>query len=297
MKLAMLLKIESFIKTFKSLLKYKRFRIGLAIITIIAILSIISLFSPPQYKRWYAYPKDRPPQLTSLDMILGTTTNGRPVFWIMVNALTNSLYIGLLTALIGSHIGLLVGLLAGLSHGKTESVFILLIDSFIVMPGLPILIILSLALKQSMTIFTIPLILSIIAWAWPARNVRSITLSVASKDFVTIASFSGIKFFNILLYEIMPYVLGWHLTNFINTIIWAIGMETALAVFGLSILSEDTLGTMIYWVLNYNALFRGLWWWLLPPIILLISIFVGLYLISVSVSSYLNPRLRGGGQQ
>jgi peptide/nickel transport system permease protein len=291
------LKIYAFIKIFKSLFKYRRFRIGLAIITIIAILSIASLFSPPQYKQWYAYPKDRPPQLTSIDMILGTTTNGRPVFWIMVNALANSLYIGLLTALIGSHAGLLVGLLAGLSRGKTESAFILLIDSFIVMPGLPILIVLALALKQSMTILTIPLILSIIAWAWPARNVRSITLSVISKDFITIASFSGIKFFNILLHEIMPYVLGWHLTNFINTIIWAIGMETALAVFGLSILSEDTLGTMIYWVLNYNALFRGMWWWLLPPIILLISIFVGFYLISVSVSSYLNPRLRGGGQQ
>lgn len=286
-----------FAKTVRTLFGYRRFKVGFIIIAIIAALSIISIFSPPQYKRWYAYPKDRPPQLASLDLLLGTTTNGRPVFWIMVNALANSLYIGLLTALIGSHTGLLVGLLAGLSRGKVESAFILLIDSFIVMPGLPILIILALALKQSMTIFTIPLILSIIAWAWPARNVRSITLSVVSRDFITIASFSGIKFFSVLLYEVMPYVLGWHLTNFINTIIWAIGMETALAVFGLSILSEDTLGTMIYWVLNYNALFRGLWWWLLPPVVLLISIFIGFYLISVSVSSYLNPRLRGGGQQ
>jgi len=288
-------RIRAFIDVFKSLSRYGRFRVGIAIIAILIALSLISLASPPRYKQWYVYPKDRPPQLTSsIDMILGTTTNGRSIFWIMVNALANSLCIGLLTALIGSHIGLLIGLLAGISRGKMELGFILLIDSFVVLPGLPILIVLALALKQSMTIHTIPLILSVIAWAWPARNVRSIALSVMSRDFITIASFSGIKFRSILLYEVMPYVLGWHLTNFINTIIWAIGMETALAIFGLSILSEDTLGTMLYWVLNFNALFRGLWWWILPPIALLILIFIGFYLISVSVSTYLNPRLRGG---
>ncbi len=291
-------KLQILGETVKALFRYKRFRIGLIIIAIIVALTITSMFSPARYKQWYAYPKDKPPQFSSLDLLLGTTTNGRPVFWIIANALANSLYIGLLTAVIGSHIGLIMGLLAGMFHGKRiETAFILLIDSFIVMPGLPILIVLALALKQHMTIATIPLILSIIAWAWPARNVRSITLSVMSRDFITTATYSGIRFHNILIHEVMPYVLGWHLTNFINTIIWAIGMETALAVFGLSILSEDTLGTTIYWVLNYNALFRGLWWWFLPPVVFLILIFIGFYLISVTVSWYLNPRLRGGGAQ
>jgi peptide/nickel transport system permease protein len=279
----------------RSLLNFKRFKLGLIIILFLVALSVMSYFSPEQHRWWYSYPKDRPPQWSSLDLILGTTTNGRPVFWAVSNALTNSLYIGLFTALIGSHVGLLVGLLAGTLRGRLEQALILLIDPFIVMPGLPILIIFALALKQTMSIYTVPIILSIIAWAWPARNVRSIALSVIHRDFVTIASYSGIGFFNILIYEVMPYILGWHLTNFINTIIWAIGMETALAIFGLSILSEDTLGTMIYWILNYGAVFRGLWWWVLPPVILLVLIFVGFYLISISVSSYLNPRLRGGG--
>ncbi len=288
-------KTKPVIRTVKFLLNYKRFKLGLIIIFFLAALSVMSLISPQNHRQWYTYPKDKPPQLMSIDLVLGTTTNGRPVFWATTNALTNSLYIGLFTALIGSHIGLLVGLFAGTLRGRLEQALILLIDPFIVMPGLPILIIFALALKQSMSIYTIPIILSIIAWAWPARNVRSIALSVVNRDFVTIASYSGISFFNILLYEVMPYILGWHLTNFINTIIWAIGMETALAIFGLSILSEDTLGTMIYWILNYGAVFRGLWWWVLPPVVLLVLIFVGLYLISVSVSAYLNPRLRGGG--
>lgn len=288
----LLLRISS---TFRILLKYPRFRIGLAILAIMVLLSLISIASPPTYRRWYAYPKDRPPQLSleTIDLLLGTTTNGRPVIYISVNALANSLVIGVVTALIGSHIGLLVGLLSGILKGYKESVMVLLIDSFVCIPGLPLLIVLAMALKNIMTIHMLPLILSVIAWAWPARNVRSITLSVMGREMINLARFSGIKFTGILMYEVLPYVLGWHLTNFINTIIWAIGMETALAIFGLSILSEDTLGTMIYWALNYNALFRGLWWWMLPPVVLIVTIFIGLYLISSSIALYLNPRLRG----
>ncbi|MCX8167618.1 MAG: ABC transporter permease [Ignisphaera sp.] len=282
----------------RALLKYTRFRIGLAIVVIMVVMSLASLASPPAYKRWYSYPRDRPPRfsLEAIDLLLGTTTNGRPVIYITINALANSLIIGVVTALIGSHIGLLVGLLSGVSKGYKESATVLLIDSFVSIPGLPLLIVLAMSLKDIITIHTLPLILSVIAWAWPARNVRSITLSIMSREIINLARFSGIRFTGIVLHEVLPYVLGWHLTNFINTIIWAIGMETALAIFGLSILSEDTLGTMIYWALNYNALFRGLWWWMLPPVVVIISIFVGLYLISSSIAMYLNPRLRGYAQ-
>lgn len=278
--------------------RYMRFKIGVALVLALAAMALISISTPPTYKNWYYYPKDLPPQLgyQGIDLLLGTTTNGRPVFWVATNALANSLYIGLLTALIASHIGLLVGILSGLVRGYRESILTIVIDAFVSIPGLPLLIVLAMALKQAMSIYILPLILSVIAWAWPARNIRSITLSVLSRDFMVTASFSGIKTRSILAYEVLPYVLGWHITNFINTIIWAIGMETALAIFGLSILSEDTLGTMIYWALNHNALFRGLWWWLLPPILMLVIMFVGLYMISVSISTYINPRLRGASQ-
>ncbi|MEM4843830.1 MAG: ABC transporter permease subunit [Ignisphaera sp.] len=291
-------KISTMLTVFHILLRYTRFKIGLAIVAVMVILALASLASPPVYKRWYAYPRDRPPQfnLAAIDLLLGTTTNGRPVTYIAINALANSLIIGVITALIGSHIGLLVGLLSGISKGYKESATVLLIDSFVCIPGLPLLIVLAMALKNIITIHTLPLLLSVIAWAWPARNVRSITLSVVGKEMMYLARFSGIRFTGIIVHEVLPYVLGWHLTNFINTIIWAIGMETALAIFGLSILSEDTLGTMIYWALNYNALFRGLWWWILPPIVIIILIFIGLYFISSSIAFYLNPRLRGHSQ-
>ena len=43
------------------------------------------------------------------------------------------------------------------------------------------------------------------------------------------------------------------------------------------------------------ALFRGMWWWWGPPALALIILFVGLFLISIALDEYANPRLRGEG--
>ncbi|MEM1555180.1 MAG: hypothetical protein QXM54_01385, partial [Desulfurococcaceae archaeon] len=72
----------------------------------------------------------------------------------------------------------------------------------------------------------------------------------------------------------------------------AIGMEVTLAVFGLSSLQEATLGTMIYWALNYQSMLRGLWWWIIPPVATVVVIVLALYLVSIGLVEYLNPRTR-----
>jgi len=36
----------------------------------------------------------------------------------------------------------------------------------------------------------------------------------------------------------------------------------------------------------------GLWWWLLTPVVTSVLLFVSLYLLSVSISEYLDPRTR-----
>ena len=48
---------------------------------------------------------------------------------------------------------------------------------------------------------------------------------------------------------------------------WAIGLEITLAILGLVNLDIPTLGTMIYWALNYQAILLGYWWWLMTPVV------------------------------
>ena len=59
--------------------------------------------------------------------------------------------------------------------------------------------------------------------------------------------------------------------------LWAIGMETTLAIFGLTSLGVPSIGTIIFWAMSYQALVRGIWWWIFFPIALLIIFIVALY--------------------
>lgn len=284
---------NTFAKSFRNVWRVSgKFRIGFIMLIAILLLASFSIATPGYYKNWYYFKKDTPPMLTSLDYILGITTNGRSVFWALVNAIVNSLTIALVTTLVASHIGLFVGMIAGIKGGWVDRVLMFLTDTFVTIPGFVLLYVLAMALKPIITMPLLGLMISITSWPWPARQVRAIVLSLRDRDFITVARLSGMGTWKIVWSEIFPHLLGWHLVNATNTVLYAIGSEAGLAVLGLSILQEDTLGTMIYWCLHYGAVYRGIWWWFVPPIVVLILLFISLYLISVGLQEYFNPRLR-----
>jgi peptide/nickel transport system permease protein len=213
---------------------------------------------------------------------------GRDVFWELCASIGKSLTIALITALIASHIGLFIGLISGIRGGILDRFLMFISDTFIIVPGFLLLIVVISIIKSWITIPLLGAIISIVSWPWPARQVRSMVLSLRERTFVYTAKLSGMRTSKVLLFEIMPYVLGWHLVNFTNTILFSIGTESGLAIFGLSILGDNTLGVMLYWALNYYALFRGIWWWITAPIVTLVLIFISFYLVSIGLSEYLH---------
>ncbi|QOJ78840.1 ABC transporter permease [Infirmifilum lucidum] len=277
-----------------TLLLYKfnlKFRVGLLTLTALILFGAISVATPPHHWKWFVLPKDQPPSLSSIDVIMGTTTNGRSVFWASTNAVLNSLVIAILTALIASHVGLFIGLVAGYRGGLIDRTLMFITDSFVVIPQLPLLILLAMLLRDILTIPFMALLISVSSWPWPARQVRAMVISLREREFVSTAILTGIPEWQVILKEIMPHLLGWHLINATNTVLYAIGAEVGLSVLGLSILSIDTLGTMIYWsMIGYPSLFRGVWWWPLPPIILTIVVFVSLYLVSTAIAESIESK-------
>ena len=49
---------------------------------------------------------------------------------------------------------------------------------------------------------------------------------------------------------------------------------------------------MIYWANQHTALVAGVWWWIAFPVGLVIITFIGLYLLSLSMNEYIDPRSR-----
>jgi peptide/nickel transport system permease protein len=265
--------------------KNAKLRIGLSIFLMLVAFSLLSLFSPLDTRRWYAVPRELPP---SIDYLLGTTSMGRDVFWELSRSVHNSLLIAFITALISTNLGLAIGLFSGLKGGVIDRVLTFLTDTFVVIPGLPLLIVITSIIKSWITTPLLGLLIAIVSWAWPTRQIRSIVLSLRERTFVCTAVLSGMSTSKIILREIMPFIIGWYMVLFTNTILFSIGYESGLAILGLSVLGENTLGVMIYWAVNqYYAVFRGLWWWFIPPLLTLILLFISLYLISSGLSELL----------
>lgn len=266
----------------------RRFKISIIIILCMFVFMLLSLISPYDARTNYIVPVNLPPRL---DHPFGTTSKGQDVFWILTFALRNSFFISLAIVIITRIIALFIGTIAGYKGGVIDNILMTLDDSFIILPILPILILLKLILGR-ISFPALIIILSLFGWAWDARLVRSIVLSLREREFSYTSFFSGRSVFEIILKEYLPYIYPILLATAINNMIWSLGMETTISTLGLTSIDTPTVGTIVFWALQHQAFVAGIWWWLIFPIIFVILLFLSLYFLSVSISEAIDPRLR-----
>jgi peptide/nickel transport system permease protein len=278
------------IRVIRDLLRFDtRFRVSFVFLLAVVLMSILSVVSPQDPGKTFKVPTDMPP---SLQHIFGTSSRGQDIFWWMTFAVRNSLFLGLLTAAISRVIAIMVGLTAGYRGGLVDRALMSINDSFVVMPVLPVLILLSFLIRGKMSLATLALIMGLFGWPWDARLIRAQVLSLKERSFTRTAVYSGTGAFRITFNEHLPFVLPVVFATTINNMLWSIGMEVTLGVLGLSNVTLPTLGTTIYWANQHQALVAGVWWWLAAPVVVAIVLFLGLYFLSQSVNEYIDPRTR-----
>lgn len=228
--------------------------------------------------------------LPSAEHWLGTTSLGQDVLWLLIESIHNSLVIGLIVATIGTVVGVFVGLIAGFSGGTLDRVLMVVTDTFVVIPSLPILILMTSLMKGSATVVMMALVLAMFAWAWPSRQIRSMALTLKERDFIHTAKFSGESSVQIVATEILPYALSWSLSNFMNATLSAIASESSLAVLGLSPANLISLGNMIQWARDRNAIMARQWFWIGSPIVATVLLFIGLFLLITGYNDYMSMK-------
>ncbi len=276
-------------KILRDLFRDYRFCISFGVLAIIVIMAFLSIFSPYDPTLWNVVPRDLKP---SAQHWLGTDANGQDIFWQATFAVRNSLIISLIAALISRMVAILVGMIAGYKGGQADRVLMFVGDSLLVIPLFLIMVMIAMLVRQFMNLVILGLMLSAFGWAWDARLIRSIILSLRERDFTKTAILSGTGTVKLVLNEYMPFAMPLIFSTLINNIAWAIGLEMTLAILGLVNLNIPTLGTMLNWALFYQSILLGRWWWILTPVVLSLMLFVALYWLSVSISEYLDPRTR-----
>ena len=255
-----------------------RLAIGLTIVTILTTGSLIlPFFTTVDPAAQGIYMKNLPPSQAHL---LGTNALGQDIFWYLVFAVRNSLLLGVTVSIGVTIIATSLGLSAGFIGGWYERVVVVFMDTFITIPVLPVLIVLGAVVRGNTSFMVVALILIVFGWAWNARTIRSMSLSLREREFVNMARFSGAGVGAIIAREIFPFVYAFMIVGFINTILFAINTEAALAVIGLSNVVVPTLGSIIFWALNYNAILIGQPLWIIAPIVTTVVLFLGLFLTS-----------------
>ena len=265
------------------------FRFGSIILMIVGILLLLSFFSPFESDDRRVVPRNKPP---SQEFVLGTTGTGQDGFWLLTFAIRNTLMVSGVAVLIGRSIAVMVGMLTGYLGGKTDRVISSIVDSIIVIPRLPLLILIAAIMQGEMTVLALALLLGILDWAHPSKRYRAMILSLREREFTHTAIFSGMNAVKVVVQEHLPFLIPLLLADAVAGFLWAIGMEVTLSVLGLSDLSTPSIGTLIFWGNYHHALLRGRVWILAAPIVASVLMVVGFYLVSLSLSEYLDPRTR-----
>ncbi len=264
--------------------------IGLVLFTALLLFSVIgSLRIDFKHTRvgWGDFSK--PP---SAQYPLGTDSVGRDMLALMVHGIHPSLKIGLIAGILGTATGTLLGLIAGYSGGRLDTVISTAADITLTIPSLLILVVLASYLRTT-TIELTAVIIAVFAWAGPTRLIRSQALSLRERPFIPLAKLSGQSDFEIIILQILPNLLPFIMAGFVGSVSGAVLASVGIQLLGLGPLLTPNLGMILNSAFVGAALFQQMWWWWGPPAVALTVLFVSLFLISVGLDEYANPRLRG----
>ena len=227
----------------------------------------------------------------SAQHLLGTTQSGADVFSQLLYGTRVSVLVSLAVGAVATFLAMLVGVTAGYVGGFVDDVLSFLTNVFLVLPGLPLLIVLaSYVPGAGMTM--IVLIVGLTGWPWGARTMRAQVSTLRSRDFVLAARLAGDSLWRVLAREIVPNMLSLVMANFLGAATQGLLTAVGLEFLGFGNPSQVSWGSMLYWAENSSALQMGQWAWILAPGLCIALFGMSLVFINFGFDAISNPRLR-----
>jgi len=264
--------------------------VGIVLLLALALfVGIGQVFVDTSKARPLSAPVLQPP---SLEYPFGTDRQGRDLLATMVAGTPLTLRIGFIAGFLGVGIGSILAFVAAYYRGALDAVIRGIADIGLTVPGLLVLIIIAVSIKESLTVNQMAVIVASLAWLNPTRTIRAQVLTLRERSYVEVARLSGMSGPEIIVKELMPNLLPYLGATLVNAVSNAILASIGLEVLGLGPIESPTLGMTLYWV-NYNAaLINGWWWWWTAPIVIILVVFLGLFFLTVGLDEIANPRLR-----
>ena len=145
---------------------------------------------------------------------------------------------------------------AGYKGGTVDNILNSITNIFLVIPPFVILILITVSLR-SRSLAVMGLVLGITSWPWTARAVRAQSMSLRGREHVDIARLNGASVVEIIIREIMPYILSYIFMAFVLQVASGILNEAGISMLGLGPSNVVSLGTMLSWALFFESVRSG----------------------------------------
>ncbi|WP_309116562.1 ABC transporter permease [Saccharothrix sp.] len=257
---------------------------------LLAVFALLALFAPVLAPGDPSLINSAGSQAPSGEHWFGTTTKGQDVLALTLWGARSSMLVGFTVGLVATGIAMLVGLASAYFGRLVDDALTLVTNVFLLLPGLPLLIILAAFLPPGTS--TVVLVLVITGWAGSARVLRAQAKSIRGKDFVAAAVVTGERPLRIMFREILPNMASVVMTTLLGCVVFGITSQAALEFLGLGDSSVVSWGTNLYWASTDGALMTGTWWVFVPSGLSIALVAFALALVNYAVDEITNPRLR-----
>lgn len=221
---------------------------------------------------------------------LGLDDGGIDMVSLLIQGARVSLEVGFAATLVAIVVGGGVGLLAGYFGRITDMVLMRITDYFLVIPGVPLMIVIAAIWGPSLQ--HVILVIGLLSWTSVARIVRAQVMSTRERVYVQRAHSLGAGHLRIVFRHILPHIAPLLVATTVLRIADAIFAETALAFLGLSDPTAISWGNLLKHAFDRTAISTGAWWAVVPPGACVAIVIMGCYLLGQAIEDALNPRLR-----
>ena len=260
-------------------------------IVLLTTIVLVTIFAPLLTSQDPANPRSLPGQAPSWENPMGTTDQGYSVYVQVIHGGRISLMVALVATAIAMTIAIVLGLLAAYKGGLVDDVINLVANIFIVIPGLPLLIVIASFLEQTGPM-TMALIIGFTTWAIETRVLRGQALSLCNRDFILAARASGESTPRIVFRELLPNMLSRIAAGFAFVFINAVFFEAALEFLGFADVNKVSWGTTLYWATVNSTLLQGQWWHFVFPGLAISLTLLSIVFINYGIDELADPRLR-----
>jgi peptide/nickel transport system permease protein len=231
--------------------------------------------------------------------LLGTDNQGRDILSTIMYGARVSLGVGLASVLFSVLLGVSAGLVSGYFGGRIDAVIMRIADVQLSFPAILIALLIDGVARVALPsdrhdTIAIPVLIVAIGlstWVNYARTVRGSTMVEKEKEYVQAARVIGRRPLAILVWHVLPNVLGPVLVIATINIAVAIITEATLSFLGVGVPpTQPSLGTLIR--VGNEFLYSGEWWITVFPGAALVTLVLSVNLLGDWLRDALNPRLR-----